>query len=258
MKRFFIKYLKSPKVKKVFLVLAPLLILFFLFNDLLMPWYVDASGVIVVPPVVGLKFDDAKKLLDSLGFAPMKGNTRLDREHPEGIVIIQNPIDGSKVKRGRRIYLTVSGGEFKVIVPDLRGNTVRDAKFQLEREGLKLGAVEYQYSDIFPANTVIEQKIPPGAKVKRDVYISIVESKGSVAEKICVPDVTGKTLAEAVKILTEIGLKLGNATYIPSSDLLPNTVVDQYPRVGEMVIAGQSIDLIIVQGAVKKKDIFEN
>ncbi len=258
MRRIFNKFLKTSRAKKIFLTLASLLMLFFLINDLLMPWYVNVGGVIVVPPVIGLKFEDASILLDSLGFEPIKADARLDREHPEGIVVNQNPFDGSKVKHGRRIYLTVSGGEFKVLVPDMRGRTVRDAKFQLEREGLKLGAVEYQYSDIYPANTVIEQKIAPGTKVKRDVYISIVESKGSMIEKISVPDVTGKTLAEATKMLTAMGLKLGNATYIPSSDLLPNTIVDQYPRSGEMVIAGQAIDLIIIHGAVKKKDIFEN
>ncbi len=217
-----------------------------------MPWYTASGGIITVPPVVGMKIDDAMKLLDSLGFEPRKGDVRMDRENPTGIVIIQNPLAKAIVKKGRRVYLTISGGEIMVSVPNLKGRTLRDARFMLEREGLKLGAIEYQPSDDYPENTVVEQNIYAGAKVKRDIYVSVVISQGSFAEKISVPDVTGKTLFEVGKILLNIGLNSGNITYVPSPDMLPNTVVDQYPRSGEMVVRGQSIDLIVVQGGEKK------
>ena len=222
-----------------------------------MPWYATSGGVITVPPVVGMKIDEAMKLLDSLGFEPRKGDIRMDRENPAGFVIIQNPLEKAIVKKGRRVYLTISGGEIMVSVPNLKGRTLRDARFMLEREGLKLGAIEYQQSDDYPENTVVEQNIYAGAKVKRDIYVSVVISQGSFAEKISVPDVTGKTLFEAGKILLNIGLKSGNITYVPSPDMLPNTVVDQYPRSGEMVVKGQPIDLIVVQGGEKKEYLRE-
>ncbi|MBI4809945.1 MAG: PASTA domain-containing protein [Ignavibacteriales bacterium] len=222
-----------------------------------MPWYVKSGGIVTVPSVVGMSYDKAQLILDSLGFETRKGDIRLDRERPAGTVIIQNPIEGVVVKKGRRIYLTVSGGEQLVTVPNIRGRTLRDARFRLEREGLKLGAVEYESSEEFPQNTVIEQKIPPNTKVKRDVYVSVVISQGSVEEKIIVPDVIGKTLSDASKIIISAGLKIGNITYIQSSDILPNTVVDQYPRVGEKVIMDQAIDLIIIEGGEKKKDNLE-
>ena len=193
-----------------------------------------------------------------MGLEARQGETRVDKDHLAGIVIIQNPAQGSKVKKGRRIYLTISEGEQLVQVPNIRGRTLRDASFVLEREGLKLGAVEYQSSEESPPNTVIEQKVAPGTKVKRDIYVSVVISQGKTDRKVSVPDLRGKTLTEAGKILANNGLKLGNITYIPSTELLPNTVVDQFPRVSELVAFGQAIDLFVVQGGEKKKNILEN
>jgi eukaryotic-like serine/threonine-protein kinase len=252
------KRLASSTAKKIYILLALFLVLFIALNDFILPWYVDGGGTLSVPGVVGIKFEDAMKKLDSLGFEPRKGDVRLDREHPAGVVIIQNPITGAVVKKGRRVYLTVSGGEVLITVPDLKGRTLRDARFMLERDGLKLGAIEYQSSDQFPENTVIEQKIGSGAKVKRDTYVSVTISQGTVGEKVAVPDVTGKTVSDAVRIFSSSSLKLGKVTYVPASDLLPNTVVDQSPRVGEMVPKGQEIDLFVVQGSEKKNGVFEN
>jgi eukaryotic-like serine/threonine-protein kinase len=252
------KLIKSSFAKKIFFVLAGLLILFFLFNDILMKWYVNREGTSIVPNVIGMKYDDAVRLLDSLGYEPRKGDVRLDREHPADIVIIQNPVEGMKVKSGRRVYMVVSAGEITVTVPNIKGRTLRDARFQLEREGLKLGAVEYQFSDEFPPGTVISQKVSAGAKVKRDVYISCTVSQGVNDDLIQIPDVTGKPLNEAEKILQASGLIIGNITFIPSNDLLPNTVVDQYPRLGEKALLDKKVDLIVVQSGDKKEILREN
>jgi beta-lactam-binding protein with PASTA domain len=252
------KILSSDRAKRIFVLFALLAVLFIIVNDFVMPWYVNRNEILDVKSVVGLRLEDAVKVLDSLGLEGVKGYTRQDRSRAIGTVIIQNPLAGSKVKKGRRIYLTVSGGEQLVKVPSIKGRTLRDAKFGLEREGLKLGNVEYQPSAEFPANTIIEQKLLPGISVKKDVYVSVIVSQGNAAQQVVVPELTGKTLNDAGKILANSGLKIGNVSYITSSDLLPNTVVDQFPRIGESVPYGQTVDLFIVQGGEKKKPNIDN
>jgi serine/threonine-protein kinase len=249
---------KKKGIRRIFLAGVILFGLFILVNDVLLPLYVNIGGVATIPSVVGMKYEDAFAVLDSLGFEPKKGDARLDKEQPAGVVIIQNPPAGSAVKIGRRVYLTLSAGEIHVAVPNLRGRTLRDSKFALERVGLKLGAVEYQQSDEYPPNTVMEQKISPGAKVKRDIYVSIVISTGSTTDKISVPDLTSKSVNAAVEIMKIAGLEIGNISYIVSPDLLPNTIVDQYPRAGEMVVRGQTVDLIVVREGEHPRDYYEN
>lgn len=245
-------------MRRIFLAGAIIFGLFFLINDFILPLYVNGGGVATIPSIVGMKFEEAVEVLDSLGFQPKKGDSRLDKEHPAGFVIIQNPPAGYVVKLGRRVYLTVSAGEIHVQVPDLRGRTLRDSKFALERVGLKLGAVEYQRSEEYPVNTVIEQKIGPGANVKRDVYVSIIISTGSTADKISVPDLTSKSVKAAVEIMKSVGLEIGNISYIVSPDLLPNTIVDQYPRAGEMISREQKVDLIVIREGEHPRDYYEN
>ena len=251
------KRLRSRTAKKVYLAFALFLVLFVVCNDLVIPWYVNQGGVVKVPSVTGKPFEEAERILDSVGLQARKGDVRTDRTHKAGIVIIQNPVPDHEVKRGRRVYLTVSEGEQQAIVPNIKGRTLRDARFALEREGIKLGAVEYETSDQFPANTIIEQKTPAGTKVKRDAYVSIVVSQGASSQAITVPDLAGKTLTDAEAILTASGLRRGNITYSVSADLLPNTVLEQFPRKGEIVAKDQPIDLVVVQGGEKKKDAFE-
>jgi eukaryotic-like serine/threonine-protein kinase len=249
--------LKKKETKKVILGLLLFVLLFVVCNNVIMPWYVNRVGISTVPNVVGLKFEDSSHLIDSLGLEPRVGDTKLDNKYAAGYVVIQNPLSGSVVKRGRRVYLTISGGEQKFYVPNLRGKSVRDAKLSLERNGLILGDTELSPSDELPENTIIDQSLPPGVEVKKNSAISIVVSQGKITDKITVPNVVGRSYSEAEKILGEAGLKIGQITYQASSILLPNTVVDQFPRNGEIVAYGEKINLFLIKGGEKRKELIE-
>lgn len=223
-----------------------------------MPWYVDRGGEMSTPSVIGMKFEDAQRLLDSLGLNGMQGDIRADHKYPVGSVINQNPPPGKLVNHGRRIYLTISGGEKLVVVPNLRGRTVRDGTFRLEREGLKLGSIEYATSDEFPPNTIISQQIPPDMKVRHDTYVSVVVSEGKTSNRVAVPNLNGKTLADAEQALKAIGLVLGNVAFEPLPSFLPNTIIDQFPHSGETVSQGQAVDVVVVKEAEAKATGSEN
>lgn len=238
-------------LKKIFLGIALFFLLFVVCNDFLLPWYVEHGSTVEVPDVVGRNLAEATLLLDSVGLEGREGDVRPDPEHPAGTVVVQNPIAGHPVKKGRRVYLTLSGGEVTVSVPGIRGRTLRDATFLLERTGLRIGEVSHQPSDDYPVNTIIEQSRAPGATVRKETRIGVIVSLGPVSLHIAVPDATGKSLTEAKKLLEAAGISVGNVTYIPSPDLLPNTVIEQYPHPGELVEAGQAVDLVVVQGAAK-------
>jgi beta-lactam-binding protein with PASTA domain len=237
----------SRKHRKGLLILASLFALFLLMNYIALPVYVNHGSRLVVPRVVGMTMEQAKNTLDSASLQAVESETRPDPRYPAGTVIHQNPFPGAVVKDGRRIYLTISGGEQQVTVPLLRGKSVRDARFALERNGLKLGAITYEYSETFPENTIIDQTFSADARIARGATVQVTVSRGRSLDKIPVPSVVGKTLSEAQKILSEAGLKIGIITYQPSFDLLPNTVVDQFPRPDETAKSGQEIDLFVVK-----------
>ncbi len=249
-----ISIVKSNTAKKVYLIIAMILVLFFVCNNMLMPWYVNKDGVVKVPSLVGMTVNQATHILDSLNLKWHDNGTRLDPKYPPGTVVIQNPAEGAIVKSGRRIYLTMSGGEQQVMVPNLRGRTERDAKFAIERAGLVLTTVEYAPSDDLPENTIIDQSLAPGLQIKKNSQISIVVSQGKIDDKVAVPDVIGIPFHEAEKILSINRLKVCQIIYQSSQSLLPNTIVDQFPRSGELINVGDGINLFIVRGGEQKKE----
>jgi beta-lactam-binding protein with PASTA domain len=253
------KILSSSRAKKVYLIISSLIALLLVCDNIVMPWFVSLGGIVEVPEVMGLKYERAQAILDSLGLQPRQSEIRPDLRHPIGTVIAQTPTSGTKVRPGRRIYLSVSGGDPVAEVPPLKGRSLRDARFALERVGLALGASTYVPSEEFPPNTVIDQVAPAGTRIRKGSLVTVVISQGKETDRIAVPEVVGMILVEAERILTRRGLKIGNISYQENLELLPNTVLAQYPRSGELVGLGQPIDLFVVQvGAKKPKEVLEN
>jgi eukaryotic-like serine/threonine-protein kinase len=228
-------------------VLAVLIVICTIVDVFVMPWYVQRGKITRVPDVVGLKFEEAQKILREAGLVPKEFEHKMDKRYSVGTVTLQNPLAGADVKPDRGVYLTISGGEVLTVVPNLRGKSIRDAAFSVERYGLRLGNVAYEPSDEIIANTIMRQTIAPGVKVHSGSAIDVVVSQGKTTDKRLVPDIALKTYTEAEKKILQEGFKIGKVTYQISLDLLPNTVIEQYPHAGSMGDFGQAIDLIIAQ-----------
>lgn len=241
--------------KKLLYTVAGLVICFIFLNNLVLPWYVNHGETQPVPSVIGMTLNDARKSLESVHLVAVEAETRADPQTPAGCVVAQNPEPDALVKSGRRVYLTISGGEALVSVPALKGRSLRDAKFTLERNSLKIGDVQYTTSDAYPAGTIVDQSVQPGIKVSKNSLVGLFVSQGKEIRQITVPDFTGRTLTEAQRLISQQGLTLGNITYQASFDLIPNTVVDQFPRGGELVAQGQSIDLFVIKAGKPKEEI---
>jgi beta-lactam-binding protein with PASTA domain len=243
-----VQFAARPWVRKLLIAAAAALALFFLLNDVALPLYVNHGGTLSVPDVSGLPLADARAQLEGAGLQPVEADTRPDPDHPTGTVIYQNPPAQALVKHGRRVYLTLSGGEAMAIVPQLRGRSMRDAKFALERYGLQLGSISFEPSTLYPENTIVAQSLLADSRIGRGSRVNItVSSGGGAGGGISVPNLVGKTVNEAEKILQSQGLNVGNITYQLSYELIPNTVVEQFPRAGESVTGGQKIDLFVVK-----------
>lgn len=249
------RLLKILKGRRFLTAIGTVVGLFVLMNYILLPAYVRHGGTLTVPDVTGLPFDTARATLDQGGLQTIQAETRPDPDRPSGTVINQNPQAGAVVKPGRRVYLTISGGEAQVAVPSLRGRSTRDAKFALERFGLRLGGINYATSSRFPENTIMEQSIAPDSRVSRGTVVNITVSSGREMKQIEVPQLVGKSTTEAEKLLMGAHLKVGNISFQTSFDLLPNTVVDQFPRAGDMVNQDQAVDLFVVKAGKPTEEI---
>ena len=240
-------------LKKILIFVGAFIVVIILFNYVIMPLYVKHSKMTKVPNVVGMNFNDAKQILDETGLDVKQGDIRYDEAKSVGQVLEQNPQADQQVKVGRRIYLVVCGGEQLVEVPKLSGRSIRDARYTVEQRNLQIGNIVKKYSNLYPEDVIISQVIQPGSRVKKNTKIDVIVSQGAQLGDIIVPDVTGKTLAEAKKTIEDKKLIVGKITYQPS-DLPTGKVLDQYPRKDKSVSEKSTVDLFVA----KKREVKEN
>ena len=227
------------------IIFASILFFILLLNFLILPWWVNRA-VTQVPNVVGMNEHEAIALLEDHELNPVISDTTFNESFPRGTIVLQRPEEGSTVKVDRRVYLFISGGEPTVFVPILKGKSVRDAKFALERLGLKLGNVE-QVPSNNPKNMIFDQEFVDGTPIKKGQPVGVSVSSGIESGEISVPDLIGKSLMEAGKVLADSLLKIGKLNYQISFSLLPNTIIDQYPSKGAKLNPGEAVDLFVTK-----------
>jgi serine/threonine-protein kinase len=240
--------MKKISKKILFIPLISIIIIFTLIiflNSFLLPWYVSEPEF-KMPDLIGKDKIEAKSILENLNLNPILEGPKYDENVPKDKVIYHRPHAGTLVKEGRRVYLFISGGEPLLKSPTLIGKSLRDAKITIERAGLVLGEIEQLRSE-FAANTVIGQDPEPDINIEKGTVFNIKVSVGPQIGMIRVPNTLGKSLRQAESILRNNSLKIGKINYQISPNLLPNTIIDQFPSEGKLVNIGDSIDVWVTK-----------
>jgi len=220
-------------------------ILVLLFDFIVLPLYTNKGAEKELPDVTEIHFQEATLQLEKKGFELIVDHMQHDATYPESTVIYQDPEPFTKVKRGRRIYVTLSRGERLVIVPKVIGRSERDAGFDLKQAGLKLGEIFYEYDDYYNAGIVTKQTIEPETEVTADTPIDITVSNGRLPTRFLVPDVVGKSLDTAKKMLRRAGLRVGTIRYEIKENLIPETVIMQSIDPDEEVNRNTRVRLLV-------------
>jgi len=239
----------TKKTKKKLLYIFVGFVLFLIIIDYIaLPLYVSGREM-KVPNVIGKQKDEAIKILDDAGFNPIVATSRYDQKYKKDYVVFQKPVPNTVVKEHRRIYLTISGGESLIKMPQLIGKTLRDAQVTLERSGFILGKIDSVESEFQP-NTIVEQQYLEGRELASGTNVNIKVSIGPQVGMIRVPNILGKSLTDAMNILRANSLRVGAKTYIHSPSLLPNTVVDQQPGENALLKLGDSVNVVLTQSKI--------
>jgi beta-lactam-binding protein with PASTA domain len=204
-----------------------------------------------VPDFNGLTMDEARaaavearlqlEVNDSLYLPGRRG----------GIVLEQNPSPRSKVKSGRRIFLTINSYNPKMAqIPYVTGFSLRQAKNNIEVAGFEIDRLIYR--DDMAANNVLEEQfngriIQPGSELQAPTGsgITLIVGRGNETA-IRVPKVVGFPLKDAKSRLWEQGLNVGRIARdegITELNLYQARVSRQSPGVGSVQALGTAVDL---------------
>ena len=176
-----------------------------------------------VPNLLGLTQEQAEAQIEKTDWFEVGEVTEeYSDDVAKGKVISQEPGYGVSKAKGTKIDLVVSKGKEpagEVTVPDLKGKTPKEAEAALEKVGLVGKAGDSVYSDDVENGLVAKQSVDAGSTAKEGDTITYQLSKGP--ETVDVPDVTGKSQADAKSALESAGLtasfQQGNQTAPDSS-----------------------------------------
>lgn len=216
---------------------------------------------IVVPDFTNMKVSEAEYAASMADLKVEVTDSVYIRRMGRGVVYTQNPKAGSKVKKNRRVILTINSvNPRKVVMPDLVGLSMRQAKAELSARGLVLGRLIYV--EDMATNNVLKQllgnyQVKAGAQVLSGSPIDLVVGLNPNDDVTYIPDVRGMKYLRAVDGLQTSSLNIGRLSFDKSvknySDSLDAVVTRQSPSASsEPVRMGSKVNLTLSKERISK------
>ncbi len=172
-------------------------------------------------------------------------------EIEEGRVISQSPAAGvhRRIYRGAQfcnITLTVSRGRPSYELPELTGQSERDASLLLGNHGISVSIREVEAENT-PKGTVLQTIPRAGTTLRKGDQVILQISKGSAHPTLSTPSILGLTEAQANTLLRTKGFAVGTVSY-QSSPRPAGIVIAQTPSASSEVHEGAEISYTVSLG----------
>ena len=171
----------------------------------------------IAPDFTNLSVEQARILADESHVGVKVVDSVFVKRLAAGVVYRQTPKAGAKVKMGRSIFLTINSVvPRKVVMPNLYGYSVTEARAELKNRGLSLGKLNY-VKDI-ATNTVLGQycngvELNAGDLVVNGSNIDLKVGVGSEEAVTSVPNLIGLKYVSAVDAIHDRFLNTGRVTF---------------------------------------------
>jgi len=200
----------------------------------------EAGRTVLAPDVIGMTVEDAMTMARREELEWKQTDINHDTI-AAGLVISQIPEADTAMEKGDSLLVTVSLGSVSATMPDMRGLGYEDAATRLKERGFG-NIIAMKIVSTASAGTVLEQVPQAGDGYTPGQSVELTISGGSAM----VPEVTGRKLEEALKMLSDNGLAAGKPVSVETTDPAQiGQVLAQSPTSGSMVVVGAPITLTV-------------
>jgi len=247
------------KFIKIILATFGLVVFGILIFNQLMGVVVHQKKEVMVPDLTGKTVGQALQILSDQEIYIKKVGEQYNENIPDGSIISQEPLPGSVVKEGKVIKVIISSGGQVILVPQLVGGSLREAKILLRQAGLVLGEETGSYSEEIKKDFVIAQDPSPEEIVTRGSMINLVVSLGPAreAEVPLMVNLIGQNIRSARKILRDANLPLGEIKETVNDSVPEGTILKQEPDPGEIIDENTIVNLTVAKKSEVHKIIRE-
>lgn len=167
---------------------------------------------VTVPPLVGLGPAEAERATAGLGLQISIERQYYSPQIPEGRIMSQLPLPGTKVRRGWQVRVAQSLGPTRVAIPDVTGESEHAAELNIRRRGLDVASMAEMQEPGIPVDQVLAQSPPANATQVLAPKISLLVTSTAEPEAFVMPSFIGQPLGSASRTLQDAGFRLGNVS----------------------------------------------
>lgn len=251
-----------------FALLALVLVIVAMLSALTAMQFAIHGQEVAVPALVGLGPAEAERAVAGLGLQVSIERQYYSPQIPEGKIMSQLPMPGTKVRRGWQVRVAQSLGPTRVTIPDVTGQSEHAAELNIRRRGLDVSSLAQVQAVDIPADQVLAQNPMANATQVTAPKISLLVSEAAAPQSFVMPSFVGQALGSVNRTLQDAGFRLGNVNVaVPASDAAnPNIqnsqdttavppeqnpppeqatpasiIVSQVPAAGQRVFAGAAV-----------------
>ena len=172
---------------------------------------------VTAPDLTNMSVPDAIDAARNAGVTVKVVDSVFVRRLGAGVVYRQIPKAGSKVKYGRSIFLTINSVvPRKVVMPNLFGYSVTEARAELQNRGLNLGRLNY-VKDI-ATNNVLSwacegSELAAGDLVVSGSVIDLTVGVNTADNSTVVPRLMGMKYINAIDVIHDHYLNVGRVSF---------------------------------------------
>jgi len=207
----------------------------------------------MVPDVVGKELTAALMELQVKELYPRLQLRFTQSTRDKGLILEQEPKPGTIVKAGRRIRLVVSQGVILNRVENFISRNIDEVRMDIQAINASVGSIPlftmkepfmYQFS-AEPAGTILAQKPDPGTDISDPVTLEFVISRGRENQTFTVPQFTGLSLTDAIRLIGSTGTNHKFVIKERSGTETGETIVAQNVQAGSHVRSNTVVELTV-------------
>ena len=248
-----------------FAVLALVLVIVAMISGLTAMRLAIHGQEVAVPALVGLTPNEAERSVSGLGLQMFIERQYYSPQVPEGRIMSQLPLPGTKVRRGWQVRVAQSLGPTRVTVPDVTGQSEHAAELNIRRRGLDVASMAAMPMAQIPEDQVLAQNPTANATQVIAPKISLLVTAEAPPQAFVMPSFVGEPLGTVSRTLQDAGFRLGNVSVAaiaetpadqantaqqpgvptppgPPVQVTPASIIlSQFPAAGQRVVVGTAV-----------------
>lgn len=224
-------------------------------DKVIMPIYLQTGHEVEAPDLLGKTITEAQAIARQNRLAIHQEKSEFHTSYPQDTIYLQIPSPGTNIKPGRNMRIFVSLGQRPIPMPDVVGRSPRNARFAIQEAGLPISQEVWIPSNEYPYNTVARQYPEAGASVADTTGVILYISNGRRATNTSMPNLLNLSSSAALDSLQSRGFNtaLIRIQHEEQPDLLPDTVIDQYPDPGRPANTSDEVILVLSESPRKEE-----